>query len=247
MLAVWLVLRFSGGIVQDAAAGRHRGADPHRRPAAGRDRGAAHRRRHRRLRHRVREPEPGRRRSCRAGRVAPGRQTGRVAAAYVGPPAAGIGGASPSSSGFRRSRSGCSSARPASSAAYEDCPRRYRYSYVDRPTPPKGPPWAHNSLGASVHTALRSWFDLPPARRQPGGAAGPAQGHLGRARATATTTQERAAYERALGWLEALRGGRSTRTSSRSASSGSVGAKTATLALSGRVDRIDDRSGRPSW
>ena len=34
-----------------------------------------------------------------------------------------------------------------------DCPRRYRFSYVDRPTPPKVPPWAHNSLGASTHTA----------------------------------------------------------------------------------------------
>ena len=35
-----------------------------------------------------------------------------------------------------------------------DCPRRYRFQYLDRPTPAKGPPWAHNSLGASVHSAL---------------------------------------------------------------------------------------------
>ena len=42
---------------------------------------------------------------------------------------------------------------PSKLGAYADCPRRYRYSYVDRPAPPKGPPWAHNSLGASVHTA----------------------------------------------------------------------------------------------
>jgi len=35
-----------------------------------------------------------------------------------------------------------------------ECPRRYRMSYLDRPVPPKGPPWAHNSLGASVHNAL---------------------------------------------------------------------------------------------
>ncbi|WP_375155141.1 hypothetical protein [Micromonospora sp. 4G55] len=38
---------------------------------------------------------------------------------------------------------------PSKLGAYEDCPRRYRYSYVDRPAPPKGPPWAHNSLGAA--------------------------------------------------------------------------------------------------
>lgn len=34
---------------------------------------------------------------------------------------------------------------PSKLGAYADCPRRYRYSYVDRPAPPKGPPWAHNS------------------------------------------------------------------------------------------------------
>ena len=41
-----------------------------------------------------------------------------------------------------------------------DCPRRYRFSYLDRPAPPKGPPWAHSSLGTSVHTALAAWFAL---------------------------------------------------------------------------------------
>jgi hypothetical protein len=38
-------------------------------------------------------------------------------------------------------------------------------SYLDRPVPPKGPPWAHNSLGASVHNALAAWWRLPLARR----------------------------------------------------------------------------------
>ena len=46
-----------------------------------------------------------------------------------------------------------------------DCPRRYRMSYLDRPAPPKGPPWAHNSLGASVHNALAGWWRLPLPRR----------------------------------------------------------------------------------
>jgi RecB family exonuclease len=45
------------------------------------------------------------------------------------------------------------------------CPRRYRMSYLDRPVPPKGPPWAHNSLGASVHNALAGWWRLPLPRR----------------------------------------------------------------------------------
>ncbi|HEX6468328.1 MAG TPA: PD-(D/E)XK nuclease family protein [Streptosporangiaceae bacterium] len=48
-----------------------------------------------------------------------------------------------------------------------DCPRRYRMTYLDRPQPPKGPPWAHNSLGASVHNALAAWWRLPPPERTP--------------------------------------------------------------------------------
>jgi RecB family exonuclease len=38
-------------------------------------------------------------------------------------------------------------------------------SYLDRPAPPKGPPWAHNSLGASVHNTLAGWWRLPLSRR----------------------------------------------------------------------------------
>ena len=48
-----------------------------------------------------------------------------------------------------------------------DCPRRYRMTYLDRPMPPKGPPWAHNSVGAAVHNALAGWWRLPVAERTP--------------------------------------------------------------------------------
>nr|WP_067914858.1 PD-(D/E)XK nuclease family protein [Actinomadura rubrobrunea] len=51
--------------------------------------------------------------------------------------------------------------------AWLDCPRRYRMTYLDRPSPPKGPPWAHNSLGASVHNALAAWWRLPRSERTP--------------------------------------------------------------------------------
>src|SRR5689334_15347176 len=50
---------------------------------------------------------------------------------------------------------------PTRLASWLDCPRRYRMTYLDRPPPPKGPPWAHNSLGASVHNALAGWWRLP--------------------------------------------------------------------------------------
>jgi RecB family exonuclease len=38
-------------------------------------------------------------------------------------------------------------------------------SYLDRPVPQKGAPWAHNSLGASVHNTLAGWWRLPLAQR----------------------------------------------------------------------------------
>jgi RecB family exonuclease len=130
---------------------------------------------------------------------------------------------------------------PSRLAAYEDCPRRYRYTYLDRPTPRKGPAWAHNSLGASVHTALRSWFDLPPPRRTPA-----ALGTLLRATwvrdGYRDDEQERAAYGRALEWLRRyvaeLPDGFEPLAVERT-----VGTRTTTLALSGRVDRIDDIAG----
>lgn len=40
-------------------------------------------------------------------------------------------------------------------------------TYLDRPQPPKGPPWAHNSVGASVHNALAGWWRLPVSERTP--------------------------------------------------------------------------------
>ncbi|MGI5287028.1 RecB family exonuclease [Nonomuraea polychroma] len=48
-----------------------------------------------------------------------------------------------------------------------DCRRRYRFTYLDRPAPSKGPAWAHNSVGASVHNALAGWWREPYERRTP--------------------------------------------------------------------------------
>jgi len=56
-------------------------------------------------------------------------------------------------------------AAPSRLGCYLDCPRRYRFAYLDRPTPPKGPPWAHNSFGAAIHTALANWWKAPRHRR----------------------------------------------------------------------------------
>jgi putative RecB family exonuclease len=60
---------------------------------------------------------------------------------------------------------------PAKLATWGDCARRYRMTYLDRPTPPRGAPWAHATLGAVVHNALRAFFDLPVPKRTPSSAA----------------------------------------------------------------------------
>ncbi len=128
---------------------------------------------------------------------------------------------------------------PSKLAAFEDCPRRYRYAYVDRPAPPKGPPWAHNSLGASVHTALRNWYALPPGRRDPRALPGlltatwVAEGYR-------DPGQEREAFTRALRWLEGYISGLDPLDEPLGVER-VVAVKTPTLALSGRVDRIDRR------
>lgn len=57
------------------------------------------------------------------------------------------------------------SCTPSRLNAWLDCPRRYRFTYLDRPAPQKGPPWAHNSVGASVHNALAGWWREPYERR----------------------------------------------------------------------------------
>jgi RecB family exonuclease len=128
---------------------------------------------------------------------------------------------------------------PSKLGTFEDCPRRYRYAYVDRPAPQKGPPWAHNSLGASVHNALRGWYALDPGHRDaaklPGllKASWTSEGYRDDA-------QEREAFRKALGWLEAY-------IASLDPADEPVGiervvaARTEILALSGRVDRVDQR------
>ncbi|GGM42441.1 hypothetical protein GCM10012275_11790 [Longimycelium tulufanense] len=60
---------------------------------------------------------------------------------------------------------------PARLATWADCQRRYRMAYLDRPAPSRGGAWAHNTLGAVVHNALRALFDLPAERRTPDAAA----------------------------------------------------------------------------
>ena len=128
---------------------------------------------------------------------------------------------------------------PSKLGSYTDCPRRYRYSYVDRPPPPKGAPWAHNSLGASVHTALRNWYALPSDRRVPSALPALLKGTWVR-EGYRDEAQERTAYRQALGWLEAYVGSLDADVEPLGVER-VVAVKTAVMAFNGRADRIDAR------
>lgn len=131
------------------------------------------------------------------------------------------------------------SCTPSRLTTWLDCPRRYRLTYLDRPAPQKGPPWGHNTVGSAVHLALSRWWSEPLERRTPAtaralvdrawsgdGFADDAQAdrhrrHAGdmveRYAATLDPTDEPIGVERTV----------ATRSSS--------------LAISGRVDRVDLR------
>jgi len=126
---------------------------------------------------------------------------------------------------------------PTRLATWQDCPRRYRLTYLDRPSPPKGPPWAHSSVGAAVHTALARWWSLPIAERTA------ARGGRLLHRAWVSqgfrdAAQEVAVRDRAVVWVEdylaGVDPGREPVGVERT-----VATPTARLVLSGRVDRID--------
>jgi RecB family exonuclease len=117
------------------------------------------------------------------------------------------------------------------------CPRRYRFAYLDRRQ--KGPPWAHNSVGSSVHNALRDWWSLPVARRTPDAAEQlVAQGWLTdgfRDDAQSRQWRDRAAAM-ASAYVDGLDPDDDPAGVERTVSTATQG-----MALSGRVDRIDRR------
>ncbi|MCV2488638.1 PD-(D/E)XK nuclease family protein [Geodermatophilus sp. YIM 151500] len=130
-------------------------------------------------------------------------------------------------------------ATPSKLATFADCPRRYRFAYLDRPQPPKGPAWAHNSVGAAVHAALRAWWDLPVERRTPAAA----RQLLHAAWSTHGFRDEEQAARwrvRAAGWLTEYVAGLDP-ADEPAGTERTVGTTTGRLALSGRVDRIDRR------
>jgi RecB family exonuclease len=128
---------------------------------------------------------------------------------------------------------------PTRLSAWLDCPRRYRMTYLDRPPPPKGPPWAHNSLGASVHNALAGWWRLPLAQRTVAAA-----GRLvdrgwideGFADEAQSTRYRERAVEMVQGYVAKLDPADEPLGVERT-----VATRTEKIAVSGRIDRLDWR------
>jgi len=124
--------------------------------------------------------------------------------------------------------------------AWLDCPRRYRFHYLDRPRPAPRPQRAHTSIGVAVHNALRDWWDGSDRRPQAGarlveagwievGFRDPIQSQawLERTRAEVTAYLQGVDPTRPPLGVERI-----------------AAFKTDTLAFSGRIDRLDDRDGR---
>ena len=123
-----------------------------------------------------------------------------------------------------------------------DCPRRYRMTYLDRPTPQRGPPWAHNTVGSVVHLALHRWWLLERVRRTPdeGGRIVERNWQANGFRDDAQSMQSR---DLARQWVERYLAEDVDPDVEPVGVERTVGATVGGLALSGRVDRIDDRDG----
>jgi RecB family exonuclease len=130
---------------------------------------------------------------------------------------------------------------PTRLSTWLDCPRRYRMTYLDRPPPAKGPPWAHNSLGASVHNALAGWWRLPRARRTVT-AAGDLldQGWIGEGFADSMQSGRYRHWARGL--VETYVTDLDPDTEPIGVER-TVATRTDLIAVSGRIDRLDDRRG----
>ena len=131
------------------------------------------------------------------------------------------------------------SCTPSRLTTWLDCPRRYRMTYLDRPGPQKGPPWAHNAVGSVVHLALSRWWSEPVQRRVP--ATGRAL--VERAWTTdgfADTTQADRFREHAAGMVERYLADVDPLDEPIGVER-TVATRSQALAISGRVDRVDLR------
>lgn len=131
---------------------------------------------------------------------------------------------------------------PTRLATFGECPRRYHLAYLASPRPARGGPWAHQSLGDSVHLALSRWYELDQQERTfaaPGDLLDGAWIPLGY-RDAEQSEEWRA---RARQWVRAY----ATRQYGQPSPVGcerTVSTVDGGLILEGRVDRLDQRGSR---
>ena len=130
---------------------------------------------------------------------------------------------------------------PSRLSTWMDCPRRYRMAYVDRPSPPRGGAFAHSTLGAVVHNALRAFFDLPVRRRTPEAAVALVGQHWND-EGFAGKNQAAIYRDRAAGWVADYVAEIDV-TDDPIGLERWVSAPIGTIVAEGRVDRIDERDG----
>ncbi|MCU1677408.1 MAG: hypothetical protein JWM93_2166, partial [Frankiales bacterium] len=133
------------------------------------------------------------------------------------------------------------SCTPARLNTWLDCPRRYRLQYVDK-VPVVSRPWAHLSLGSSVHSALAAWWQLPAERRTVTAAGAlvvrkwSADGFRDAGHSDEWQDRARIMVEGYVAGVDPLDEPVGVERT--------VAVKSSSLAVSGRVDRIDIRDGQ---
>ena len=124
------------------------------------------------------------------------------------------------------------------------CPRRYRFTYLDRPTPPRGAPWGRNTVGAVAHLALAQWWSLPRAHRTPDEGASLVERNW-QPYGFRDDRQSNEACAVTADWVRDYLADRATSGVDPAVDPAgverTVATRTETLTVSGRVDRIDDR------
>lgn len=133
---------------------------------------------------------------------------------------------------------------PSRLSTWDDCRRRFRLTYLDRPAPARGRAMAHSTLGAVVHNALRALYLLPAPRRSPERAAALVDHHWS-SEGFRDDEQARHYAVRARDWVRDYvvehapdRPGHDPVGLERW-----VAAPVGSIVAEGRVDRIDDRDG----
>lgn len=133
------------------------------------------------------------------------------------------------------------SVSPSKLGQWLDCPRAYRLTYLDRPRPEKSPQRAILSIGNSTHATLSQFWDLPESERVPARVS-ELMDRLWQRSGFVDEAQSAQWRERATRWvIDYLRG--IDRNGQPVAIERTVAMPTPTLAITGRIDRVEERGG----